>query len=160
MTKTIDALEKILAVERTAINDSDAWTEIKWIARAALAQARAEQAEPLESVCATCGALRVDPVLEVAAPAPNLEPCGVVESAAYGCEGYHVRMWPGQPTPRIGAKLYTTPPAAPAPKLEPLTHEEIKKMWKEYAPIIGGIFDFTRAVEAAHNAKLTESQRR
>ncbi len=54
--------------------------------------------------------------------------------------------------------LYTTPPTPQAPKLEPLTDAEIKRMWKEYAPIIGGIFDFTRAVEAAHKAKLLHSE--
>lgn len=36
------------------------------------------------------------------------------------------------------------------PERKPLTQEELKVMWAEYAPNIGGIFEFARAIEKAH----------
>jgi len=50
-----------------------------------------------------------------ATPAPHQplvvqEPVGVVESAVQGCNGFHVKLRPGQDTPRIGTKLYAAPP--------------------------------------------------
>lgn len=41
--------------------------------------------------------------------------------------------------------LYTQPP-----QRKPLTERELKVMWAEYAPNIGGIFEFARAIERAH----------
>ena len=38
----------------------------------------------------------------------------------------------------------------PQPSKQPLTDGEIRQMWKEYAPIIGGVMDFARAIERAH----------
>lgn len=86
----------------------------------ALAQARADQSEPL-------GHLHVRGVLHYyhpADPAFNLP------------DGKHA--------------IFTTPPAAPVAKLEPLSAAEIRAL----LPLGGRWLDFARAVEAAHNAKL------
>lgn len=140
MTKTIDALVEALELADATLRGANMNRNVvERKVAAALAQARAEQ----------------------------VEPCGVVESAVAGCEGYHVRVWPGQPAPRVGTELYTHPPAAQAPKLEPLTDEQIEAIgrklldrgypWEGLQP---WVFSFARAVEAAHNAKLAESQKR
>ncbi len=39
--------------------------------------------------------------------------------------------------------------AAPPPR-KPLTDEKLRAMWVNYAPIIGGVLEFARAIEAAH----------
>lgn len=44
--------------------------------------------------------------------------------------------------------LYTHP--APAEVREPLTREQVKRMWREFSPLIGGIFDLVAAVEKHH----------
>ena len=41
--------------------------------------------------------------------------------------------------------LYTAPP-----KRQPLTDEKLRAMWANYAPIVGGVLEFARAIEAAH----------
>jgi len=46
------------------------------------------------------------------------------------------------------AELYTAPPAR-----QPLTDGEIRAMWLQCAPDIGGIFDFARLIQAAHGIK-------
>ena len=42
-------------------------------------------------------------------------------------------------------KLYTAPP-----QRQPLTDEKLRAMWVNYAPIVGGVLEFARAIEAAH----------
>ena len=42
-------------------------------------------------------------------------------------------------------KLYTAPP-----RRQPLTDEKLRAMWVNYAPIVGGVLEFARAIEAAH----------
>ncbi len=42
-------------------------------------------------------------------------------------------------------KLYTAPP-----KRKPLTDEKLRAMWVNYAPIVGGVLEFARAIEKAH----------
>ena len=42
-------------------------------------------------------------------------------------------------------KLYTAPP-----RREPLTDEKLRAMWVNYAPIVGGVLEFARAIERAH----------
>lgn len=56
---------------------------------------------------------------------------------------------------RIDAMLAAPMPPA-ATVLEPLTDSEIKKIWAEHARNIGGIFEFARAIEATHAAKLAK----
>ena len=41
--------------------------------------------------------------------------------------------------------LYTAPP-----KRKPLTDEKLRAMWVNYAPIVGGVLEFARAIEKAH----------
>ena len=41
--------------------------------------------------------------------------------------------------------LYTAPP-----QRKPLAEEDLRRMWAAYAPIVGGVIDFARAVERAH----------
>ena len=41
--------------------------------------------------------------------------------------------------------LYTAPP-----KRKPLTDEKLRAMWANYAPIVGGVLEFARAIERAH----------
>ncbi len=38
----------------------------------------------------------------------------------------------------------------PHPKRKPLTDEKLRAMWVNYAPIVGGVLEFARAIEAAH----------
>lgn len=45
----------------------------------------------------------------------------------------------------IWTPLYTAPP-----KRKPLTDEKLRAMWANYAPIVGGVLEFARAIEAAH----------
>ena len=41
--------------------------------------------------------------------------------------------------------LYIAPP-----KRQPLTDEKLRAMWANYAPIVGGVLEFARAIEKAH----------
>ena len=41
--------------------------------------------------------------------------------------------------------FYTTPP-----KRQPLTDAKLRAMWVNYAPIVGGVLEFARAIERAH----------
>ena len=43
--------------------------------------------------------------------------------------------------------LWPEPPRAPR---KPLSDDDLRRMWAAYAPLIGGVLDFARAVEAAH----------
>ena len=42
-------------------------------------------------------------------------------------------------------KLYTAPP-----QRKPLTDAKLRAMWVNYAPIVGGVLEFARAIENAH----------
>ena len=42
--------------------------------------------------------------------------------------------------------LYT----APQPAKQPLTDEGLRQMWAAYAPVVGGVLEFARAIERAH----------
>ena len=49
---------------------------------------------------------------------------------------------------RVGwevVRLYSAPP-----KRKPLTDEKLRAMWVNYAPIVGGVLEFARAIEKAH----------
>ena len=37
-----------------------------------------------------------------------------------------------------------------AKERQPLTDEKLRAMWVNYAPIVGGVIEFARAIEAAH----------
>ena len=50
--------------------------------------------------------------------------------------------------------LYTRPP-----KRQPLTDEKLRAMWANYAPIVGGVLEFARAIEAAHGIGATHDKR-
>ena len=50
--------------------------------------------------------------------------------------------------------LYTAPP-----KSQPLTDEKLRAMWANYAPIVGGVLEFARAIEAAHGIGATHDAR-
>ena len=38
-----------------------------------------------------------------------------------------------------------------AKERQPLTDEKLRAMWVNYAPIVGGVLEFARAIEAAHS---------
>ena len=50
--------------------------------------------------------------------------------------------------------LYTAPP-----KRKPLTDEKLRAMWVNYAPIVGGVLEFARAIEAAHGIGVEHEPR-
>ena len=50
--------------------------------------------------------------------------------------------------------LYTAPP-----KRQPLTDEKLRAMWANYAPIVGGVLEFARAIEAAHGIGVEHEPR-
>ena len=49
----------------------------------------------------------------------------------------------------IGDAPWDSLPSA-SPKLQPLTDEKLRAMWANYAPIVGGVLEFARAIEKAH----------
>ena len=49
-----------------------------------------------------------------------------------------------------GEKYDWTPFYTAPPKCKPLTDEKLRAMWANYAPIVGGVLEFARAIEAAH----------
>ena len=51
-------------------------------------------------------------------------------------------------------KLYTAPP-----RHQPLTDEKLRAMWVNYAPIVGGVLEFARAIEAAHGIGVDHDAR-
>ncbi len=50
--------------------------------------------------------------------------------------------------------LYTAPPPR-----QPLTDEKLRAMWVNYAPIVGGVLEFARAIEAAHGIGVEHDER-
>ena len=56
--------------------------------------------------------------------------------------------------PIAGAKFYAAPP-----KLQPLTDAKLRAMWVNYAPIVGGVLEFARAIEAAHGIGVEHEPR-
>ena len=52
------------------------------------------------------------------------------------------------------AVFYTAPP-----KRQPLTDEKLRAMWVNYAPIVGGVLEFARAIEAAHGIGAEHDKR-
>ena len=42
---------------------------------------------------------------------------------------------------------------------QPLTDEKLRAMWANYAPIVGGVLEFARAIEAAHGIGATHDKR-
>ena len=50
--------------------------------------------------------------------------------------------------------LYTAPP-----QRQPLTDEKLRAMWVNYAPIVGGVLEFARAIEAAHGIGVEHEPR-
>jgi len=97
--------------------------------------ARAEQAEPVAWLV-YAGILDMRPVY----PAYNTKE--LAESAA-ACIKSNTEVRP----------LYLAPPAAPA-KLEPLTLAEVDAVREKLRGTEYDIYGYTRAIEAAHNAKL------
>ena len=49
----------------------------------------------------------------------------------------------------IGDAPWDSLPSA-SPKRQPLTDEKLRAMWVNYAPIVGGVLEFARAIEKAH----------
>lgn len=139
MKTTIDAL--VEALEACTTEEGPTQEELTR-ARAALAQARAEQAEP-ESVVAWRWS----------------------ESNGDRWFDWTVDWTHHDKAKSIGCLIeyaYTTPPAAPVAKLEPLSDEEIWAFWCNRPEVAEGEDDsmeaeFVRACRAAiaaHNAKL------
>ena len=81
------------------------------------------------------------------APAVQQEPVAYVGSHWNDGTGFDVRGFRGKPPP-VGTELYTHP--APAAVREPLTREQVQRMWREFSPLIGGIFHLVAAVEKHH----------
>lgn len=152
MTTTIDALVE-------ALQDAlDFDTEYPWADRAksAIAQARAEPQDPDLTIAYMAGFEK----------GRDAEQSGQAEPVAWMTnddEGSPAMLFfdkqeaenfcdEGEdPTP-----LFDTQPAAPVAKLEPLTRDEIEAVRLEtgYAAGLERFTVITRAIEAAHNAKL------
>ena len=49
----------------------------------------------------------------------------------------------------IGDAPWDSLPSA-SPKSQPLTDEKLRAIWANYAPIVGGVLEFARAIEKAH----------
>ena len=58
----------------------------------------------------------------------------------------------------IGDAPWDSLPSAP-PKRQPLTDEKLRAMWVNYAPIVGGVLEFARAIEAAHGIGVEHEPR-
>ena len=58
----------------------------------------------------------------------------------------------------IGDAPWDSLPSA-SPKSQPLTDEKLRAMWANYAPIVGGVLEFARAIEAAHGIGATHDAR-
>lgn len=161
MTKTIDALVEAL---ETCTTDEGPTQEELNSARAALAQARAEQA--LASG-------------EIKLPEPTFQTVAEGIEVGYDVFGgadirlggdfvyvhinYDYRYTDNATRHRLANNivglLTATPPAAPVAKLEPLTRQEIRIAFHQHTGCTLGndvvlAERVTRAIEAAHNAKL------
>ena len=80
---------------------------------------------------------------EALAQKDEQEPIGEAHSYESTTRYTHC-IWDAKVVP-VGTKLYTAPP-----KRQPLTDEKLRAMWVNYAPIVGGVIEFARAIEAAH----------
>lgn len=80
---------------------------------------------------------------EALAQKDEQEPIG--EAHAYdSATRYTHCIWDAYVVP-VGTKLYTALPGC-----QPLTDEKLRAMWANYAPIVGGVLEFARAIEKAH----------
>lgn len=138
MTKTIDALVEALRpfaeVDLRTQGVHQKFAEHVLAARAALSQARAEKAEPVAWM-AIDGRVATAETKNRSMPKPSKEAFCI--------------------------PLYTTPPAAPVAKLEPLTIREIADLTAPWGHVRSDYsIGIVRAAEAAHNAKLCKTQTR
>ena len=159
MTKTIDALvealESLLDMD-VAYKRGPAVEDAVEKCRAALAQARAEQAEPVKF-------LANGTRFKMAFFDSEEDGCGNVGTYVTCFEGFDKELdgrWVALVAAEDDCHLkLTTPPAAPVAKLEPLSEDEIWNMRatakadpqceKEHWFVL-----LVRLAEAAHNAKL------
>lgn len=139
MTKTIDALVEALEMADATLRGANMNRNVvERKITAALAQARAEQAEQAE-------------------PAAFVSPLQF-EQRLVDPEGEFGTYIPMRKTSagKFTQPLFTTPPAAPVAKLVPLPIENIEDLAEYHGLDHMTVEPFVRAVEAAHNAKLSK----
>ena len=89
---------------------------------------------------------------EALAQKDEQEPIG--EAHAYdSATRYTHCIWDADVVP-VGTKLYTALHGC-----QPLTDDKLRAMWANYAPIVGGVLEFARAIEAAHGIGVEHEPR-